>query len=73
MLSSARLFLVDRSRLPTAVVAAVRTHTMRWPRLVTMGAFAEADGRQRVVRAALGGTGLGVSSLWIRHRLRILS
>jgi hypothetical protein len=66
------LCLVDRPDLPPAVEAAVRAHLVRPLRLVALRAFTGLDWRQRVVRASLGGPGLRVASLWIRHR-RILS
>ena len=67
------LVLLDRTRLPTAVVPAVGADPVRRLRLVALGALGEAGGGEGVVRTALRRAGLGVSSLWIRHRLRILS
>src|SRR5436190_18544757 len=63
------LLLVNRSRLSAVVVAAVLADAMRLFRLVTVRAFAESDGGQRVVRPALGRARLGVSSFWIGHRV----
>src|SRR6476619_3756319 len=67
------LFFFDRTSLPAPVVPAVRAHAVRRFGLVTVRALAEANGPQGVVRAALGGSCFGVSSFWIRHRLRTLS
>src|SRR5262245_5972594 len=67
-----RLCLVDRPDLPPAVVAAVRAHLVRALRLVALRTLAGVHRRQRIVRPALGSTGLRMASLWIRHR-RILS
>jgi hypothetical protein len=67
------LLFLDRARLTSAVIPAVRTHTMRRLGFVTVRTLAEANWLQCVVGAALGGPGLGVSSFWIRHRLRTLS
>src|SRR5439155_26183631 len=64
----APLLLVYRPRLPSAIVAAVRTHAVRQFRLVTVRALAEADRLQRVMRPALRRPRLRVSSFWIGHR-----
>ena len=69
----AQLLLVDRARLAAAVVPAVGAHAVRRLGFVALRALAEAHRLQRVVRPALGRAGLGVSSFWIRHRLKILS
>ena len=58
---------LDRAGLASPVVAAVGADAVRRLGLVALRAFAEADRRQCVVRPALGGARLGVSSLWIRH------
>src|SRR5439155_3376731 len=61
------LLLFDRARLPSAIVAAVRTDAM-WPLgLVAMRAFAQPRGLERVVCPALGRARLGVSSFWVWH------
>ena len=62
-----RLFLVDRPDLALTVVAAVRAHAVRRLRLVALGAQAHRGCRQGVVSAALRRTGLGMSTLRIRH------
>ena len=67
-----RLFLINRAGLTSLVVAAVGAHAMRRLLFVTMRALGEADRLERVVRAALGRTRLGVSSFWIRHRQSLI-
>ena len=62
------LFFLNRTCLAAAVIPAVRADAVRRLRLVTVRALGEADRLQRVMRPALGGPGLGMSSLWIRHR-----
>ena len=62
------LLFLDRARLPAAVVTAGRAHDVRRLQLAALRARAERDRRQRVVRAALGGAGLGVAAFGIRHR-----
>jgi hypothetical protein len=49
------------------VRAALGAGTVRELAFVAVGALGEADGGKRVVGAALGGAGLGVTPLWIRH------
>jgi hypothetical protein len=67
------LLFFDGASLPAAIIPAVRAHAMRRFGLVTVRTFAEANGPQGVMRAALGRPRFGVSSLWIRHRLKTLS
>jgi hypothetical protein len=66
------LVLFDRPGLASAVVPAIRADTMRRLRLVAVRALAQPHGLQRVVRAALGGTCLRVSSFGIRHSVSFL-
>ena len=67
------LFLGNRFRLTAAIEAAVAANAVWRLGLVTLRAFAEADGLQGVTSAAFRGAGFRVSSLWIRHRLKTLS
>src|SRR5204863_9574826 len=62
------LVLVYGSDLARAVKAAVGAHFVRRLWLATLRAAARRRGLERVVGAALTAAGLGVSSLWIRHR-----
>ncbi len=64
----------DRPDLPAPVEPTVRTDLMgRFP-LVTLRALAEHDRVEAVMRAPLGGAGLGVPSFGISHdRYRVLS
>ena len=64
------LFLVDRPHLALVVIPAVRADAVRRLRLVALRAETGGRRAQRVVRAPLGGTRLGVSAFWIWH-LRI--
>src|SRR6186713_1251215 len=66
------LLFRDRPHLSAAVVAAVLADRVRELRLMALAAFLRADGLERVVGPALGGAGLGVASLWIRHRRQSL-
>src|SRR5262245_49857973 len=68
-----RLFFFNGTNLPCTVVPAVRAHAVRRLGFVTVRALAEPDCLQSVVSTALGGARFGVSSFWIRHRLRTLS
>ena len=61
------LLLINRPDLPLAIVPAMRADAMRSLRLVALRAQAGGGGPQRIVRAALGGTRLRMSSFWIRH------
>src|SRR5215813_14761601 len=49
------------------VGAALGTGTMRQLALMTIRALRDSGGGQRIMCAALGGAGLGVAPLWIRH------
>src|SRR6267143_1062250 len=69
---SPELLFFDRARLTAAVVAAVGAHAMGHLRLVAVRALAEADGLERIVRAAIGRPRLGVSAFWIRHVVPLL-
>src|SRR5947207_14454340 len=62
-----RLSLVHGPYLPAAIVPAVWTGAVRRLGLVTMRALARLRGHERVVRAALGGAGLGVPAFRIGH------
>jgi hypothetical protein len=64
-----RLFLSYRPDLPLVVIPAVRAYAVRRFRLVALRTQAGGRRRQRIVRAALGGAGLGMASFWIRHAL----
>jgi hypothetical protein len=67
------LLLGDGSRLATAVEAAVWTDAV-WPfGLVTVRALAESNRLQRIMRAALGGPGLRMTSFGIWHVMMISS
>src|SRR5690606_41188823 len=64
------LFLGDGTRLPAPVVTTVTAHGVRQLGLLALRTRARAHGLERVVRAALGGTGLRVAAFWIRHGTR---
>src|SRR5688572_21990896 len=64
----AGLVFVDCPDLARAVEHAFRADPVRWLRLVALGALAEADGLEGVVRAPLCGASFGMASFWIRHR-----
>lgn len=51
----------------TLVLAALGADAMGELVLATVGAKADAGGREEVVAAALGGALLGVAPFWIRH------
>ena len=67
-----QLFLVDRPDLPLPVVAAVRAHAMRCLRFMALRAEAGRGRAERVMCPPLGRPGLGVSTFWIWHVLRLL-
>ena len=56
--SRVTLGFVDRLHLPAAIEPAVGAHLVGPLGFLALGAFAELDGRQGVVRPALGGAGL---------------
>src|SRR5579864_3602653 len=62
------LLLVNRSDLAPAVVAAIPAHGVWALGLMALRALADGRRPQRVMRAALGGSRLRVSSFGIRHR-----
>jgi hypothetical protein len=51
----------------TLICSALGAGTVRELAFVAAGALGEADEGERVMGAALGGAGLGVTPLWIRH------
>src|SRR5262249_9944265 len=61
------LFFFYRADLAPAIVAAVRADTVRQLRLVALRALGQACAFEGVVRPALRGSRLGVSSFWVRH------
>src|SRR4029453_7488163 len=61
------LLFIDWTRLPAAIVPAIRAHTMRRFGLGAMRAFAQGDGFECVVRPALRRPRLGMSSFGIWH------
>src|SRR5580698_7014713 len=58
---------LDFQDVTALVSATLGAGAVRELLFVTVGALGEADGRQRIVRAPLGGAGLGVAPLWICH------
>jgi hypothetical protein len=61
------LCFLDFEHFSALVSAALGTSPMWKLALVAIGALREARERKRVMRAALGSTGLGVAPLRIRH------
>jgi hypothetical protein len=49
------------------VTAALRASAMRQLPLMAMRTLRKSKSGQRVMRTPLGGAGLGVTPLWIRH------
>jgi hypothetical protein len=58
---------LDFNNVTALVDAALGACTVGQLALVAVGALGETDRGQRIVRTALGGAGLRVAPLWIRH------